>query len=229
MVTILIHPFSYKILKHEGLPYYVSSSDPIYDYFFSSRDIKEIETLSIPITFYFKNNLVKDCSAGVGSSIFKYHKRMLFACMLSNLHHGVPASTSLKQFYEQYQITDDDYDSDNMYREWLRFYRPKSKPDAPAMSKLVRKITRSDIDEAMDLIITNHIDDFINDSGCFNIFLYRQIYYYLLKKYARMHILEIQRIHNQNKNTIWYHIRNAKSLINVRPDIQSSCLNALPI
>ena len=227
MVTIMVHPFSFKILQKSGFPYYVSSSDPIYDYFFSTRVIKEIETATIAVTFYFKNNLVKDYSSGIGTSIFKYHKRLIFLWMQAQRSAGRSAYKAMEDFYETYDITDDDYDRDNMYREWLRYSRERNNPEMISVP-VQKKYTKSDIDTLMEKIVHFHIEDFITQKeGNFNSFLYKQVYYFLLREYARFSIHDLTKMTGSPRVTVWYHLRNAKRMLEVRQDIALSCLNSL--
>ena len=212
-----------------GFPYYLADSDPIFEYFFTVRDTKVIDRLTMPVSFQIRSKVPAQPPAGVGTLIFRYHKRMIFDWMRAQINAGINAWRALESFYEVYDIEDSDYDINNMYREWLRFSRPQSRanPAPEAAPVIVPRITRGDVDMAMEYIVATHIEDFITQAeGKFNYFLYRGIYYYLLRHHARLSISDVVKIAASPRTTVWYHIRTARELINVRPDLHASCRNA---
>lgn len=122
IINLHVHPLSARILVSDfGIldlrHVYIPALD-IHTNIISSRERRSCQSLTVPIQIHCH---VRSVPEHAGASLYHYHKRKCFEYVLACIDSKRSARAAIDQFYTIYDISDDDYDRDSMYREWTRY------------------------------------------------------------------------------------------------------------
>lgn len=60
---------------------------------------------------------------GVGMYIHREHRQRMLSWILGSVKCGISAKQAIRNIYDHYDIDDDDFDADNIYRAWQRYVK----------------------------------------------------------------------------------------------------------
>jgi hypothetical protein len=185
IINLHVHPFSARILTTDfGLPdqtyIYIPALD-IHSNIISSRERRSCKTLTQEIEIHCH---VRDVPEHAGASLYHYHKRKCFEYVLACVDSKRSARSAIDQFYAVYDISDDEYDRDSMYREWTRYLgdlrKTKSYPTHSGERRtfVISRIKGMGRDIAAH-IVAEHLSLFYDTKDNFNLRMMRQLLTYV--------------------------------------------------
>jgi hypothetical protein len=221
--TVFLHPVSARIIgKDYGFPVMISHRDHLHDHLVISLRRHASPACRIPVLIGMQKGALPDISPAIGDYLWRIHKRHIFTFILSHVLAGKSALSAINTFYEIYDIDDDDFDRDNMYREWTRYYYQYKKTAAttvtlPASSQS-RPLTHPD--DIVAAVVAMHIDVFyMHRSQKLNAILIRKLYAYIYYEHMRMTTYEIAEKYKVSLRLIQYYLRSVRELLHQYPAI----------
>lgn len=139
-MNIPLHPLSYKILRtlypekdgmlhipigdiHHQLIHYQRKK-----YRGNLQKLSEILTTYAPIYISKKSEpRIKPSRAQIGYHILCYHRELFHTYVWAQKQAGTPASEAIDNFYEEYNVTEDDYSRESAYKRWQRYQNKKKR------------------------------------------------------------------------------------------------------
>lgn len=184
--TLQVHPITAKILnadfgmKEEKNNVFIPASDA-HATIITSTTKRTCSELNVTINIHTH---LKNVSAYAGANLYHYHKRRIFEYVLANMDVNANAMQSIRTFYAIYDIEDDDYDMDSMYREWVRYYtyirHVKTYPTPSGTRRtIVIENNRGNGHDIAAQIVKEHLHLFYNVRTTFNMTLLHQLLTYV--------------------------------------------------
>jgi len=164
-VILPVAPITAKVLLREygSVPIKLTNHDILFHQLSYTRvrvesNIQKMQTaLTTSIEFVLSEKLasrIKKHVHQIGYHLYQLHKQKMMEFIDAQVKAGMEATASLKNFYSEYLIDDDDFDFETAYRYWKRYkvkknnviFKTDSVEDVPCMSNNWRIIL--DIDQA---------------------------------------------------------------------------------
>ena len=135
---IPLHPLSWKILRrifpeqegglriptgdiHHQIIHYQRKK-----YRGNLEKLSEILSTYAPIHIQKKSApRISASRAQIGYHILCYHRELFHTYVWAQKKAGIPASQAIDNFFEEYNITEDDYSRESAYKRWQRFQAKK--------------------------------------------------------------------------------------------------------
>jgi hypothetical protein len=167
-IKINVHKLSFKVLMSESLigkdnEINLTSKSKIAPILTSSI-IKSSPPCDIPL---FIDTNLKDINISAGGALYHFHKQQCLEYILHSLDVGQNAWAAMELWYNIYDVDDDDYSQESMYREWQRYYKRLNHIDKiqKTTAKLNKKLTKEEIDHISALFVSRYLEHFYRRRG----------------------------------------------------------------
>ncbi len=246
LIELKVHPISRKILQyHYGDEYgiiRIPRGDILWSHFthrWTSTDVKlkkfeKLCTSHVFISFGSnkKSRKLNKNFFQVGVYLFQIHYNKLMEFVLAQNTIEDNASLSIKRFFDIYDITEDDLNSDSVYRQWQRFktqIEKRRKTNKNILQKTVYQknvncnpLHRQESLARLDrFLLANCKNLFLSDNSLAK-YLVLQSYIYTLFKKADQKVLNLANELGLNWRTIYHHSTKWKELLDTYEHLEKS-------
>lgn len=111
---------------------------------------------------------IKDYTYECGLHLHRYYRSMMLHYIWAQYQADLPAIEAIRNFYDEYDIDDNDYDTESCYRSWLRYKKEmESKSGIVLKSSRINQYkstiaTQEQMDMLLSVIVTKHLGLFFS-------------------------------------------------------------------
>lgn len=240
LLNIPISSFSKKIITaHYQQPVIINARDILYQTFNNIRPGKPVNMLEadrllnddidISITGSLKQSEMPYLyQAGINIHRMHLHEMMCF--IQGQVMGGGNASAAIRQYFETYDIDDEDLNMESVFRKWQRHWQQKkiikksfkkTRKKKHEKRTIIKTISFNDFFEQFGMLIFQNIDYFTTTDNKFKLKLYRHLKIYLYHKVLKYSKSNCARIFGFSERHIYNAIANIDNIIRYDSSIGS--------
>lgn len=184
IIEVPVSRLTYKMIQYHHTPdkdgvIHISNRDFISD-LLSHRwqeKLSRVERMNQVCDLVIKISLSKDLSSKLkdytyecGLHLHRYFRSIMLHYIWAQYQVDVPAIDAIRNFYDEYDIDDEDYDAESCYRSWLRYKKemeakPTRRMKVDAAKYQSKIATREQLDMLITYIVSKQLGLFFSPTG----------------------------------------------------------------